>query len=111
MAIYVIDTISEENSDSSILKQILSLRVNTKNKNSDLTNLAPYITNHQYLILLSAYLFISRCGIIMRPHRHLMVPSTLERLLILSFNKDLWNETEKGVVMARSYGSEVVVNS
>ena len=33
----------------------------------------------------------SRCGIIMRPHRRLMDPSTLEMFIMLRFNKDLWD--------------------
>ena len=36
----------------------------------------------------------SRCGIIMRPHRRLMDPSTLEMLIMLRFNKDLWDAHE-----------------
>ena len=41
-------------------------------------------------------LFSSRCGIIMRPHRRLMDPSTLEMLIMLPrFNtKDLWDVRE-----------------
>ena len=34
----------------------------------------------------------SRCGIVMRPHRRLMDPSTLEMLVMLRFSKDLWDE-------------------
>jgi hypothetical protein len=34
----------------------------------------------------------SRCGIIMRPHRRLMDPSTMEMLVMLRFNRDLWDE-------------------
>ena len=45
----------------------------------------------QILTLFSVRLF-SRCAIIiMRPHRHLMDPSTLEMLIMLRFNKDLWD--------------------
>ena len=40
-----------------------------------------------------------------------MDPSTLEMLVLLCFNKDLWDETEVDIVMARNYGSEVAVNS
>ena len=43
----------------------------------------------------------SRAGIIMRPHRRLMDPSTLEMLLLLRFNKDLWDEREIEEVMVR----------
>ncbi len=35
---------------------------------------------------------LSRCGIIMRPHRRLMDPSTVEMLVMLRFNRDLWDE-------------------
>jgi len=34
----------------------------------------------------------SRCGIIMRPHRRLMDPSTMEMLVMLRFNRDIWDE-------------------
>ena len=34
----------------------------------------------------------SRAGIIMRPHRRLMDPSTLEMLLMLRLSKDMWSE-------------------
>ena len=34
----------------------------------------------------------SRAGIIMRPHRRHMDPSTLEMLLMLRLNKDMWSE-------------------
>ena len=43
----------------------------------------------------------SRCGIIMRPHRRLMDPSTLEMLIMLRFNKDLWDAREVNDVMKR----------
>lgn len=45
----------------------------------------------------------SRCGIIMRPHRRLMDPSTLEMLIMLRFNRDLWDERDIDIVMARNY--------
>ena len=45
----------------------------------------------------------SRCGIIMRPHRRLMDPSTLEMLIMLRFNRDLWDERDVDIVMARNY--------
>lgn len=43
----------------------------------------------------------SRCGIIMRPHRRLMDPSTLEMLVMLRFNRNLWGERDVDTVMAR----------
>ena len=44
----------------------------------------------------------SRCGIIMRPHRRLMDPSTLEMLIMLRFNKDLWGAREVDIVLKRA---------
>jgi hypothetical protein len=44
----------------------------------------------------------SRCGIIMRPHRRLMDPSTLEMLIMLRFNKDLWDAREVDIVLKRA---------
>ncbi len=41
----------------------------------------------------------SRCGIIMRPHRRLMDPNTLEMLIMLRFNKDFWNAREVDMAM------------
>ena len=41
----------------------------------------------------------SRCGIIMRPHRRLMDPSTLEMLVLIRFNKDLWDEQELDILI------------
>jgi hypothetical protein len=43
----------------------------------------------------------SRCGIIMRPHRRLIDPSTLEMLIMLRFNKDLWDAHEVDLSMKR----------
>ena len=43
----------------------------------------------------------SRCGIIMRPHRRLMDPSTLEMLIMLRFNKDLWDSRDVDDIMKR----------
>ena len=45
----------------------------------------------------------SRCGLIMRPHRRLMDPSTLEMLVMLRFNRDLWDERDVDTVLARNY--------
>ena len=45
----------------------------------------------------------SRCGLIMRSHRRLMDPSTLEMLVMLRFNRDLWDERDLDTVMARNY--------
>ena len=42
----------------------------------------------------------SRCGIIMRPHRRLM-ENTLELLIMLQFNKDLWGAREVDIAMKR----------
>jgi hypothetical protein len=44
----------------------------------------------------------SRRGITMRPHRRLMDPSTLEVLVMLRFSRDLWNERDVDLVVARS---------
>ena len=52
-------------------------------------------------------LFI-RCGIIMRPHRLLMDPSTLEMLIMLRFNKDLWDAREVDEAMKRTTHTEIV---
>ena len=43
----------------------------------------------------------SRCGLIMRSHRRLMDPSTLEMLVMLRFNRDLWDERDVDTVIAR----------
>ena len=37
----------------------------------------------------------------MRPHRRLMDPSTLEMLIMLRFNKDLWDAHEVDIVLKR----------
>ena len=50
----------------------------------------------------------SRCGIIMRPHRRLMDPSTLEMLIMLRFNKDLWDAREVDEAMKRTTHTEIV---
>ena len=39
----------------------------------------------------------------MRPHRRLMDPSTLEMLVMLRFNRDLWDERDVDTVLARNY--------
>ena len=44
----------------------------------------------------------SRCGLIMRPHRRLMDPSTLERLVMLRFCRDLWSARELDMLMRRN---------
>ena len=49
----------------------------------------------------------SRCGIIMRPHRRLMDPSTLEMLIMLRFNKDLWDAREVDEAMKRTTRPEI----
>ena len=45
----------------------------------------------------------SRCGLIMRPRRRLMDPSTLETLVMLRFNRDLWDERDVDAAIARNY--------
>ena len=50
----------------------------------------------------------SRCGIIMRPHRRLMDPSTLEMLIMLRFNKDLWDAREVDEAMKRTTHTEII---
>ena len=47
----------------------------------------------------------SRCGIIMRPHRRLMDPSTLEMLVMLRFNRSLWGERDVDLIMSRNFDS------
>ena len=37
----------------------------------------------------------------MRPHRRLMDPSTLEMLIMLRFNKDLWDSRDVDEIMKR----------
>ena len=44
----------------------------------------------------------SRCGLIMRPHRRLMDPSTLEMLVMLRFCRDLWSAREIDMLMRRN---------
>ena len=50
----------------------------------------------------------SRCGIIMRPHRRLMDPSTLEMLVLLRFNRDLWDEKDVDTIMTRTQSAHVL---
>ena len=55
----------------------------------------PYVdTSHVAGTSVIVEQLFSRCGIIMRPHRRLMDPSTLEMLVMFRFNKDLWDEEE-----------------
>ena len=54
-------------------------------------------------MVISPHRLFSRCGLIMRPHRRLMDPSTLEMLVMLRFNRDLWDERDVDTVMARNY--------
>ena len=51
----------------------------------------------------------SRCGLIMRPHRRLMDPSTLEMLVMLRFNRDLWDERDVDTVIARNYDNDTMM--
>ena len=50
----------------------------------------------------------SRCGNIMRPHRRLMDPSTLEMLVLLRFNRDLWDEKDVDTIMTRTQSAHVL---
>ena len=50
----------------------------------------------------------SRCGIIMRPHRRLMDPSTLEMLVQLHFNRELWDEKDVDAIMIRTRSAHVI---
>ena len=43
----------------------------------------------------------SRAKIVMRPHRRLMDPSTLETLLMLRMNKNLWDEVAIQKIMLK----------
>ena len=43
----------------------------------------------------------------MRPHRRLMDPSTLETLIMLRFNRDLWDEKDVDTVMSRDAATDV----
>jgi len=55
----------------------------------------PYVdTSHVAGTSVIVEKLFSRCGIIMRPHRRLMDPSTLEMLIMFRFNKNLWEEEE-----------------
>ena len=55
----------------------------------------PYVdTSHVAGTSVIVEQLFSRCGIIMRPHRRLMDPSTLEMLVMFRFSKDLWDEVE-----------------
>ena len=50
----------------------------------------------------------SRCGIIMRPHRRLMDPSTLEMLVLLRFNGDLCGEKDVATITTRTQSAHVM---
>ena len=50
---------------------------------------------------------VDRCGIKMRPHRGLMDPSTLEMLVLLRFNRDLWDEKDVDTIMTRTQSAHV----
>ena len=63
-------------------------KVNKKDKRE-----FPYrSTAHVAVISVIVERLFSRCGIIMRPHRILTDPSSMETLIMLRFNKDLWDE-------------------
>ena len=88
---------SGDDSDSSLEESFLKdaddefeLRVLKKSKKE-----FPYVdTSHVSATSVIVEQLFSRCGIIMRPHRRLMDPYTLELLVMLRFNRDLWNEEE-----------------
>ncbi len=46
----------------------------------------------------------------MRPHRRLMDPSTLEMLVLLRFNRDLWDEKDVDILMTRTQPAAFVVD-
>ena len=50
----------------------------------------------------------SVCGIIIRLLRRLMDPSTLEMLIMLRFNKDLWDAREVDEAMKRMTHTEII---
>ena len=50
----------------------------------------------------------SRCGIILRPLRRLMDPSTLEMLIMLRFNKDLWDAREVDEAIKCTTHTEII---
>lgn len=79
-------------------------QVNKKNKRE-----FPYrSTAHVAVTSVIVERLFSRCGIIMRPHRRLMDPSTMETLIMLRFNKDLWDEHELDILMKRAaYGTRL----
>ena len=60
-------------------------------------------------MVISPHRFFSRCGLIMRPHRRLMDPSTLEMLVMLRFNRDLWDERDVDTVIARNYDNDTMM--
>ena len=46
----------------------------------------------------------------MRSYRRLMDPCSLEMLVMLRFNRNLWDERDVDIVMTRNYGSEVAAS-
>ena len=64
-------------------------------------------TNHCVSTSVMVETLFSRCGIIMRPHRRCMDPSTLERLVSLRSNKDLWGDEQVDQVMKSSSDADV----
>ena len=67
-------------------------------------------TNHCVSTSVMVKTLFSRCGIIMRPHRRCMDPSTLERLVFLRSNKDLWGEEQVDQVMKSSPDADAIVS-
>ena len=46
----------------------------------------------------------------MRPHRRLMDPSTLEMLVLLRFNRDLWSDRDVDTIISRTQTAAPVVD-
>ena len=46
----------------------------------------------------------------MRPHRRLMDPSTLEMLVLLRFNRDLWDEKDVDNLTTRTQSAAFVID-
>ena len=46
----------------------------------------------------------------MRPHRRLMDSSTLEMLVLLRFNRDLWDEKDVDTLMTRTQPAAFIVD-
>ena len=64
-------------------------------------------TNHCISTSVIVEILFSRCGIIMCSHRRGMGPNTLERLVFLRSNKDLWGDEQVDQVMKSSSDADV----